>query len=258
MPASDGARTRADRRTLAVIVSSVALVVLAVSIGVALVIMNQIRAEQARPSASGPAALFGDYADGRPIIVSHEGIGAPDGSLPTVTEYFDYSCPGCVQLATSADAELIAGARAGEYNLAFAAVSSHNAPWNPVAAGASIIVAKDAPDQWEAFHEALIAYYDEALRRGDGTVVTDAGASLEQVRVIAARIGVPQALIESFPAAGIGQYYLDASSAKWQESTAEGRTGFATPELVVGTVRAELPDFSASTVMDEVRSLLAR
>lgn len=264
MAAHDDAQSRADKKMLTIIISVVSLVVVAVTITVAVILMNSVRAEQAPPAAQSasapfdPAALFGDYADGSPIIVSHEGVGRADDSLPTVTEYFDHSCPGCVQLATAADADLIAGAKAGEYNLAFAAVSSHNAAWNPVATAASVIVAIEAPDQWVALHEALIAYYYAAMQSGDGTIVTDADASLEQVRIIAEEAGVPASIIDTFPGAQVGQEYLNASSLKWQESTAEGRDRLSTPELVVDTTHVELIDFRSQTVMSEIRRMIGR
>lgn len=268
MAVHDDAQSRADKKTLTIIISVVSLVVVAVTITVAVILMNGVRAEQAPPAAQSPSAssatstdsasLFGDYAGGRPIVISHKGVGQADDSLPTVTEYFDHSCPGCVQLATAADADLIAGAQAGDYNLAFAAVASHNAAWNPVATAASVLVAKEAPDQWVAFHEALIAYYYAAMRSGDGTTVTDTDASLEQVRIIAEKAAVPASVIETFPVAQVGQEYLNASSLKWQESMAEGRTKLSTPELVVNATHVELVDYRSQTVMSEIRRLIGR
>ncbi|MBS4874557.1 MAG: thioredoxin, partial [Actinomyces sp.] len=92
------AQERADRRTRIIVISAVAVIVLAVVAAVGGVIWKQ----QAQVNAArnvDASEVLGPYADGRPIIVNANGVVAEaDPNLPTLTEYFDYSCHACADL----------------------------------------------------------------------------------------------------------------------------------------------------------------
>ena len=86
-------QARADRRTRNIIIGLVALI-LVVIIGAIAAVVIQSNHKKAQDSQAATAAI-GSYGDGGPIVVSHLGIGKIDESLPTLTEYFDYSCHVC-------------------------------------------------------------------------------------------------------------------------------------------------------------------
>ena len=92
------AQERADRRTRIIVISSVAAIVLAVVGAVGGVIWKQQADINAARNVDA-STILGVFADGRPIIVNGNGVSAQaDPNLPTLTEYFDYSCHACADL----------------------------------------------------------------------------------------------------------------------------------------------------------------
>lgn len=86
------AQERADRRVRIVVISVVTLVVLGIAGAVGAVIWQQ-KSEENTARNVDASEVLGVFADGRPIIVNGNGVSAePDPNLPTLTEYFDYSC----------------------------------------------------------------------------------------------------------------------------------------------------------------------
>lgn len=202
------------------------------------------------------AALLGDYADGKPIVVSHKGVGVADDALPTVEEYFDYSCPACATADFGFGKELIGAAQDGTINLVFHPVTTHAAPWHFVATGASVIVADKAPEKWVDFHEAAMNFVYTEGKAGRGSTVNNATASFEAVKEVAKNAGVPQEVIDTFPAAGANNYLMNTYKA-WQESKVEGREGFGTPEFVANGKKIQLTGFDAATAVPEILGAVA-
>lgn len=226
------AQERADRRARVIVISAVAAVVMAVVAAVGVVIWKQQSAiEEARNV--DPSQVLGAYADGRPIIVNANGVvGEADPNLPTLTEYFDYSCHACADLDVAIGEDLSAWAAQGHYNLEIQPVITVNMDYLKPATGASLVVAQKAPDKWVEFHHALLAYFRSQFQAGNGSVVRNLDASWKQVKQIAAEVGVPSDVIDTFPVNAV-EDYLKASTTAWESARYSGRgDSIGTPELV--------------------------
>ena len=226
------AQERADRRTRIIVISAVAAIVLFIAVAVGGVIWKQ----QAQVNAAhnvDASQVLGPYADGRPIIVNANGVVAEaDPNLPTLTEYFDYSCHACADLDAYMGADLTTWAAEGYYNIELQPVITVNMDYLKPAASASLVVAQKAPDKWVDFHHALLAYFRSQFQASNGTVVQNLDASWKQVKVIAAEVGVPSNVIDTFPVNAVDDY-LKASTTAWQNVGYSGRNGsLGTPELV--------------------------
>lgn len=226
------AQERADRRVRIIVIACVAAIVLAVVGAVGAVIWNQ----QAQINAArnvDPSKVLGSYADGRPIILNGNGIVAEaDPNLPTLTEYFDYSCHACADLDVAMGQDLTTWASQGHYNLEIQPVITVNMDYLKPAAGASLVVAQKAPDKWVEFHHALLAYFRTQFQASNGKVVQNLDASWKQVKEIAAEVGVPASVINTFPVNAV-ESYLETSTNAWRDAGYSGReSGLGTPELV--------------------------
>ncbi|PID98280.1 MAG: thioredoxin [Actinobacteria bacterium] len=226
---------RADRRARIVIFSIVAVVVVAVVAAVGIVISQQLqqRNDVVNTDTADATSVLGVYADGSPIVVSHLGVGKADDSLPTLTEYFDYSCHACADAEVFVGKDIFAGVKEGKYNLAYQPVNTVQMPFQYAATTASLVVAQKAPEQWPAFHHSLMEYFAQQFNSGQGTVIRDLPKSAAQVKLIAAEVGVPDSVIESFPE-NASDTYLKVASEKWGNGNFEGRSssGIGTPEFV--------------------------
>ncbi len=255
-------QAKKDRRILIAIISTVVVLVVAIGGAVAFVISQQV-AKEKEAARVDPASVFGDFAGGAPITFSHLGVGKVDDALPTLTEYFDYSCAACTQLDSVIGSALSEGAANGEYNIEFRSVRTHNAAYQESATAASLYVANVAPDQWLDFHHALMAYFLAQAKSGDGTVVNDVDASNAQVRVIAAEVGVPEDLIANMPVGAVAASYLDAASTAWAQTEVAGRSTDAsgkiqrgTPEFVTNGTKINLQGETAEDVVASVKAAM--
>ncbi len=157
---------------------------------------------------------------------------SPLSNLPTLTEYFDYSCHACADLDAYMGADLTTWAAEGHYNIELQPVITVNMDYLKPAASASLVVAQKAPDKWVDFHHALLAYFRSQFQASNGTVVQNLDASWKQVKVIATEVGVPSDVIDTFPVNAVDDY-LKASTTAWQNAGYSGRNGsLGTPELV--------------------------
>lgn len=227
------AQERADRRVRIIVISVVALVVLGIAGAVGAVIWQQKNEENTARTVDASEVL-GVFADGRPIIVNGNGVSAePDPNLPTLTEYFDYSCHACADVDSILGEDLTTWASQGHYNLELQPVITVDMDYLKPATGASLVVAQKAPDKWIEFHHALLAYFRTQFQSGNGTVVRNMDASWKQIKQIASEVGVPEDVIATFPVNAVGSY-LKNSSAAWSGATYEGRDPqkLGTPEFV--------------------------
>ena len=227
------AQERADRRTRIIVISSVAAIVLAVVGAVGGVIWKQQADINAARNVDA-STILGVFADGRPIVVNGNGVSAQaDPNLPTLTEYFDYSCHACADVDSILGEDLTTWASQGHYNLELQPVITVNMDYLKPATGASLVVAQKAPDKWIEFHHALLAYFRTQFQSGNGTVVRNMDASWKQVKQIASEVGVPEDVIATFPVNAVESYLKD-SSAAWSGATYEGRDPqkLGTPEFV--------------------------
>ena len=183
------AQERADRRTRIIVISVVAAIILAVVGAVGGVIWKQQSQINAARNVDASEVL-GVFADGRPIVVNGNGVSSQaDPNLPTLTEYFDYSCHACADLDAVLGEDLTTWASEGHYNLELQPVITVNMDYLKPATGASLVVAQKAPDKWVEFHHALLAYFRTQFQAGNGTVVQNLDASWKQVKQIATEVG---------------------------------------------------------------------
>ncbi len=224
------AQAKADRRTKAIIVSVVVVVVLAVVATVGIVIAKQVREKDAAMTAD-PATTLGQYADGSPVLYSHLGVGQLDESLPTLTEYFDYTCHACADIDVLIGESVSEGATAGEYNLVLQPVTTVGMAYASPATTAALVVAQKDPEHFIAFHHALLAYFASQYNSGKGQVIQDEEKSWEQVKTIASEVGVPAKVVDSFPLNAVTDY-LATSTQAWNDAAVSGRDRLGTPEFV--------------------------
>lgn len=226
-------QARADRRTRNIIIGLVALI-LVVIIGAIAAVLIQSNHKKAQDSQAATAAI-GSYGDGGPIVVSHLGIGKIDESLPTLTEYFDYSCHVCAAYDVAFGEQATQDALDGKFNIKYQPVNTVKAPYQYAATTASLIAAQKVDAQtWGKFHNALLAYFNEAYNSGNGSVVQDLSKSAKQVKTIATQVGIPEDVVNSFPENGVDEYLTKATQA-WGNATYEGRSpnSLGTPEFVI-------------------------
>lgn len=226
-------QARADRRTRNIIIGLVALI-LVVIIGAIAAVIIQSNHKKAQDSQAATAAI-GTYGDGAPIVVSHLGIGKVDESLPTLTEYFDYSCHVCAAYDVAFGEKATQDALDGKFNIKYQPVNTVKAPYQYAATTASLIAAQKVDAQtWGKFHNALLAYFNEAYNSGNGSVVQDLSKSAKQVKTIASQVGIPEDVVNSFPENGVDDYLTKTTQA-WANATYEGRSpnSLGTPEFVI-------------------------
>lgn len=226
-------QARADRRTRNIIIGLVALI-LVVIIGAIAAVIIQSNHKKAQDSQAATAAI-GSYGDGGPIVVSHLGIGKVDESLPTLTEYFDYSCHVCAAYDVAFGEQATQDALDGKFNIKYQPVNTVKAPYQYAATTASLIAAQKVDAQtWGKFHNALLAYFNEAYNSGNGSVVQDLSKSAKQVKTIASQVGIPEDVVNSFPENGVDEYLTKTTQA-WANATYEGRSpnSLGTPEFVI-------------------------
>ncbi len=226
-------QARADRRTRNIIIGLVALI-LVVIIGAIAAVIIQSNHKKAQDSQAATAAI-GTYGDGAPIVVSHLGIGKVDESLPTLTEYFDYSCHVCAAYDVAFGEQATQDALDGKFNIKYQPVNTVKAPYQYAATTASLIAAQKVDAQtWGKFHNALLAYFNEAYNSGNGSVVQDLSKSAKQVKTIASQVGIPEDVVNSFPENGVDDYLTKTTQA-WANANYEGRSpnSLGTPEFVI-------------------------
>ena len=246
------AQERADRRMRNIVIAVVTVVVVAVVAVVAVLVGQQVAKQKA--AENGDPAALGTYASGAPVILSSKGVGQADDSVPTLTEYFDYSCHICADIDVLAGQTVSEAAMAGEFNIKYQPVNTVEMPYQYAATTASLVVADRAPDKWVAFHHALLAYFRSQYKSGKGTVVQDLVKSAEQVRTIAAEAGVPQDVIDSFPQ-NAAKDYLAKSSEAWRKAQISGREGgLGTPEFVANsTTKIQLTEMTADGIVAAIK-----
>ena len=249
------AQERADRRTRIIVISSVAAIILAVVGAVGGVIWKQQADINAARNVDA-STILGVFADGRPIIVNGNGVSAQaDPNLPTLTEYFDYSCHACADLDAYIGNDLTTWASQGHYNLELQPVITVDMEYLKPATGASLVVAQKAPDKWIEFHHALMAYFRSQFNAQNPAVINNLDSSWKQVKQIATEVGVPSDVIATFPVNAVDSY-LQASSTAWKEASVDGRdpNKLGTPELVKdhSTLISRSGDLAAlrSTIME--------
>lgn len=228
-------QARKDRRTRNTIIGVVSVLVVAIVVAVVLVVANQRNRPSTDTLQSGQAAeVLGPFADGSPVVYSHLGLGKKDDSLPTLTEYFDYSCHVCANIDVLAGEQITEQAQKGAFNIAYQPVTTVGMAYQQAATTASLVVAQKDPEHWTTFHHALLAYFQSQYNNGIGTVIQDLDASATQVASIATQVGVPADVVSTFPKDAVDDY-LKTTSAAWFSADINGRTKDASGNPEIGT-----------------------
>jgi len=251
-------QARKDRRTRNTIIGVVVVLIVAIIVAVVLVIVNDRNNQEAAQSeqSGNAAALLGPYAGGDPVLLGPDGVGSTDPSLPTLTEYFDYTCHVCAAVDTAAGPQISEMAQSGEFNIAYQPVTTVGMDFQKPATTASLIVAQKDPEHWTAFHHALLSYFNDRYTAGDGTVIEDLDKSFSQVKTIAADAGVSQDVIDTFTEDAVTNY-LATTTAAWTNLLPSGRDpqNFGTPEFVRdGTTVIPLTGTSADQIVQSITS----
>jgi len=245
-----------DTRVRNLLVAIVSLVVVAVVVTVIAVVVNsnnkndgQVKPldppqsqpqsqSQSRPQPRPQAGEILPIKDGGPIIISDLGVGNINPDLPNFDLYFSYTCHWCAYLEVAVGEKLVADAEAGKYNLLLHPVSTASMDYIGPATNAAITVAQEDPENFPAFHQALMAFADQEInQKQDGTIVMNLDASRAEVQKIAKDVGVSQDVISQF--GDDADEYIQISQNEWIEREVIGRDGdgLGTPELIFdGTV----------------------
>lgn len=244
------AQKKADQRTRNIIIAVVSVLVLAIIVAMILVIVN-------RPGAKDAAeGLPQQYAAGEPISISAQGVGGTDPEVGDLYLYFDYTCPGCVNVDAAVGPLLTDAARQGEFNFMLQPVITAGGPYNLAATGGAIVVAAEAPELFIDFHEALINYYLSILNGGDSSGVADAQTALQTVSAIAAQVGVPDQVIAEFDLNSAQQYLTEATNA-WVSRKVEGRESTSTPEFVYHDTKLQISGNNGQELFESIQSGIA-
>ncbi len=241
------AQEKAERRARNIIFAVVGVVVVALVIAIAVVVTSD---KGAKPQ-SGDGAVPAKYATGEPIYISHLGVGERDPELEDLTVYASFTCGACTILEVSAGADLARAAENGDFNLIIQPVATSVMPYLFSATNASLQVAANAPEKFTAFYQALFAFSNQQLMASDTNVIGNARASLEEVRTIAAGVGVPEDVIAQF--SSDAETYLTLSTEAWTNRAVIGRGDRAgTPEIVFRDTKIEWTQGEGTTSYDSI------
>lgn len=230
------AQKRKENRARLVIYTVVGLLVLATISAVIWVVVSQGK-DKSQPGASVAPT------DVTSFLVSADGVGkAKEGSVE-VTEYFDYSCHACADVDVLIKDKMQEGIDAGKISVRYVPVDVVNMAWHPAAARAARIVYEDDPDHFVAFHHGMLESFSKLFQQGKAQVVTDPSASAAEITQIAARVGVPEDVVNKFDKAD-PSVWLKTNTNVWQELPLVGRDKLATPEFAVNgkSVRLQQED----------------
>lgn len=186
------------------------------------------------------------------FVISADGVGQEKEGVPTLEEYYDYSCHACADVSAILGQELEAQVENGTINMKLIPVNVVDMAFHPVATDAASKVYNSQPDKFVEFHQALLKFFKGEFDNAKGDVVQDTEASAEQVKKIAEEIGISDDIIATFDPAG-ADALLKANTSAWQSRQVEGREGLGTPEFVSNDKKIKL---SGQSVDEYVKNLV--
>ncbi|MDO5035228.1 MAG: thioredoxin domain-containing protein [Actinomycetaceae bacterium] len=214
-------QAKKDNRARSTIFGSVAILVIAAIVAVIWVI----------DGAKQDAELSSVGGEAKSITVSAKGVGVADPEVPTLTNYFDYSCHACANIDVMIGQQLWDAVDAGEINLELVPVNVVQMPWHFAMAQAGYLVSENEPEKFEEFHRSSFEFFQSQFNAGDGSVIQDEAATAAKVKELAQQAGVSADLIAKFDAEGALEV-LAANTTAWADAEVEGREGLGTPEFV--------------------------
>ncbi len=241
------AQARSDKRMRNIIILMVVIVVLAITAAIVFVVVN-------RPTPTKVAQdLPEQFRDGEPIVISSEGVGVRNEDAGDLTLYYDYTCGACAQLDLALRPHLTDAAEAGDFNLLLQPVITSGHPYQYAATAGALVVAAEQPEDFVAFHEALVQYFYDAASAGDSSVYDDIDASETKVAEIAQENGISSEVIGAFNTDAATQY-LELATNTWVAADIQDRDQPATPEFVTGNKDITLTGSTATAVIDELKA----
>lgn len=224
------AQAKADAKTRNILIAVVAALVSITVLASVWVVWSAKSEMNANVAPSGEVTEF---------VVSADGVGKEKSGVPTLVEYFDYSCHACADVEGYIGKQVTDAAAAGKYNVKFVPVTVVGMPWNSVAAHAAYLTYKESPENFVTFHHELLAFFKTQFDSKNVSVIQNEDASLAKIKEIATQVGVPAATVEKFQKNGAADM-LTTNHQAWKAATPEGRTGLGTPEFQVNNKVVEL------------------
>ncbi|MGP7960157.1 DsbA family protein [Sanguibacter sp. A247] len=218
-------------KIIAVTIFSIAVVALVGAI--ALLFIKSQPAKLPEPGALAAPAIV---AESGGISVGKDGVaGTVNEGAPVVDLYLDYMCVWCGTFEETNGALLKQWREAGDITLVIHPVSildrmSAGTQFSTRSAAASVYVAENAPEQFDAFNTAMFAQQPE-----EGS----SGHKDSEIADIAKSVGVPQSVVDDIASAKSYEKYArwigsqtDKATADTNLHTPEGQ--FSTPTIVIG------------------------
>ncbi|MDO5729422.1 MAG: thioredoxin domain-containing protein [Actinomycetaceae bacterium] len=213
---------------------------------------NADASESPENGESTETAQPGESAEARSFVLSADGVGQEKPGVPTLEEYYDYSCHACADVSALLGQGLEAEVENGTINMKLIPVNVVDMAFHPIATDAVSKVYNNQPDKFVEFHQALLTFFKGEFDNAKGDVVQDTDASVEQVKKIAEDVGISEDVIATFDPAGANTL-LEANTNAWKARQVEGREGLGTPEFVSNNKKIKL---SGQSVEEYVKNLV--
>lgn len=216
------AQAKQDAKTRNILIAVVASLVALTVIASVWVVWNA-KSKEAEVAAPGERTSF---------LVSAEGIGKIKDGVPTVHEYFDYSCHACADVDSYMGENLTEAALAGKYNLELSPVTVVGMPWHTTASHAAFLAYKESPENFVKLHHSLLNFFKTQFDASDASIIQNEAAAISKVKELAKEAGVAPATVEKISSKGAAGM-LKANYDAWAEQKPEGRESLGTPEFQV-------------------------
>lgn len=238
------AQANKEKKTRAIIFAVVGVLVAITIIAVIWVVTRS------GDSQGNGVAGAGD-GNATPMVVSAEGAGVEDPNLPTLTEYFDYSCHACANMEVTAGPGIWDAVNNGEINLELIPVNVVKMPWQYPAAHAAYLIYDNEPDKFQDFHHEIHTFFQSQFNAGDASIIQNEAASLEKVKEIATSVGVSDEVVSQITSDGANSV-IDSNTQAWSSAEVEGRESLGTPEYVTHGKAIKLSGKTVEALTDSI------
>ena len=245
------AQAKSERRTRNIIIGVVSVLILAIVAAIIYIIAS-------RPGTDSAQGAPAEFDAGQGISVSADGISASAGTGDNDLDfYYDYTCGGCLMTDSTVGPYIFEAAHGGDFTFVMHPVLTSAGAYNTAATAAVLAVAAEEPANFEALHEALVAFSLDAMMSQETEVLTDLEASKEAVATIAAEQGISEAVIASFDT-DAAMSYLQASTAAWTSRDVEGRETTASPEFVYRDAKLSATGDDGQQMFDSLMTAMSQ
>lgn len=170
-------------------------------------------------------------------------VGIPIGNkvegLPELEVFYDYTCYHCA-VAEKNLGDYIFDNAGTDFNLTLQPVLTVGQPFTQLATEALLVTYEKQPNKVPAFHQALFEYSLKAMENNESEILSNSEKSFEEIKKLAASVGIQQDTIALFPEAS-DLMYLRAATDSWINRSDIIRTSeqIGTPEFVLDGVPIE-------------------